>query len=52
MKLIMILIISIAPYQAGLQAIINLLRQLQAETQEELDALLRSVLDRAFKGEL
>jgi hypothetical protein len=28
------------------------LRKLQAETQEELDALLPSVLDRAFKGEL
>ncbi len=29
-----------------------LLRQLQSETQMELDALLPSVLDRAFKGEL
>ena len=28
------------------------LRKLQSETQEELDALLPSVLDRAFKGEL
>ena len=28
------------------------LRKLQAETQEELDALLPSVLDKAFKGEL
>ena len=28
------------------------LRQLQTETQKELDALLPSVLDRAFKGEL
>jgi len=28
------------------------LRQLQSETQEELDALLPSVLNRAFKGEL
>ena len=27
------------------------LRQLQFPTQEELDALLPSVLDRAFKGE-
>lgn len=26
--------------------------KLQSETQEELDALLPSVLDRAFKGEL
>lgn len=28
------------------------LRELQSETQEELDALLLSVLDRAFQGEL
>ena len=28
------------------------LRELQSETQEELDALLPSVLDGAFKGEL
>lgn len=28
------------------------LRELQSQTQEELDALLLSVLDRAFKGEL
>jgi len=28
------------------------LRELQSETQEELSALLPSVLDRAFKGEL
>jgi hypothetical protein len=28
------------------------LRELQSETQEELDALLPSMLDRAFKGEL
>ena len=28
------------------------LRELQSETQEELDALLPSVLDKAFKGEL
>jgi type I restriction enzyme S subunit len=27
-------------------------RRLQAESQEKLDALLPSVLDRAFKGEL
>ena len=37
---------------------VNMLRELQAQTQEELDALLPpptgmiSVLDRAFKGEL
>jgi len=29
-----------------------LLRELQSATGEELDALLPSVLDRAFKGEL
>jgi hypothetical protein len=28
------------------------LKQLQAQTQAELDALLFSVLDKAFKGEL
>ena len=27
-------------------------RAVQSQTQEELDALLRSVLDRVFKGEL
>ena len=31
---------------------INALRELQSQTGEELDALLPSVLDRAFKGEL
>jgi len=31
---------------------VNPLRKLQSQTQEELDALLPSVLDRAFKGEL
>jgi hypothetical protein len=29
-----------------------LLRQLQSETQDELGALLPSILDKAFKGEL
>ena len=29
---------------------INTVRELQAETQEELDALLPSVIDSAFKG--
>jgi len=28
------------------------LRELQSQTQEELDALLQSFLDKAFKGEL
>jgi len=31
---------------------VDALKQLQAQTQRELDALLPSVLDRAFKGEL
>ena len=31
---------------------VNVLRRLQAESQVELDALLPSVLDRAFKEEL
>ena len=30
----------------------NVLLELQSQTQEELDALLPSVLDKAFKGEL
>jgi hypothetical protein len=30
---------------------VNVLRKLQHQTGEELDALLPSVLDRAFKGE-
>lgn len=36
----------------GLQAKVNALRELQPQSQEELDALLPSVLDKAFKGEL
>jgi len=35
-----------------LQAKVDMLRRLQAETGAELDALLPAVLDRAFKGEL
>ncbi len=31
---------------------VNALKRLQAETQAELDALLPSVLDQAFRGEL
>jgi type I restriction enzyme, S subunit len=42
----------IVAYLDGLQAKVNGLRELQSETQEELDALLPSVLDKAFKGEL
>ena len=36
----------------GLWARLASLRELQSATGEELDALLPSVLDRAFKGEL
>jgi type I restriction enzyme S subunit len=36
----------------SLQAEVNQLKALQAETAAELDALLPSILDRAFKGEL
>jgi hypothetical protein len=35
-----------------LLAKVNALRELQSKKGEELDALLPSVLDRAFKGEL
>jgi len=35
-----------------IMAKVNMLRELQSQTQEELNALLPSVLDRAFKGEL
>jgi hypothetical protein len=31
---------------------VDTLKQLQAQTQKELDALLPSVLDKAFRGEL
>ena len=36
----------------GLQGKVDALKQLQAQTQAELDALLPSVLEKAFKGEL
>ena len=42
----------IVAYLDGLQAKVDALKQLQAESAAELDALLPSVLDRAFKGEL
>jgi len=34
------------------QSRVDMLKKLQAETAAELDALLPSILDRAFKGEL
>jgi type I restriction enzyme S subunit len=36
----------------ALQAQVDRLKKLQAETEEEFDALMPSILDRAFKGEL
>jgi type I restriction enzyme S subunit len=36
----------------ALQAKVDELKRLQAETQKVLDALMPSILDRAFKGEL
>ena len=36
----------------ALQAEVDALKGLQAETATELDALLPAILDRAFKGEL
>ncbi len=42
----------IVAYLDGLQAKVHALTRLHAETAAELDALLRSVLERAFKGEL
>jgi len=42
----------IVAYLDELQAKVDAVKRLQAETSAELDALLPSVLDRAFKGEL
>jgi type I restriction enzyme S subunit len=42
----------IVAYLDSLQAKVDALKALQAETQAELNALLPSVLDKAFKGEL
>jgi type I restriction enzyme, S subunit len=42
----------IVAYLDGLQAQVDALKALQAETAAELDALLPSILDKAFKGEL
>jgi type I restriction enzyme, S subunit len=36
----------------GLQAEVNKLKRLQSETSAELDALMPSILDKAFRGEL
>ena len=42
----------IVAYLHGLQAKVDHLKTLQEQTLAELDALLPSILDRAFKGEL
>lgn len=42
----------IVAYLDGLQAKVDALKRLQTETASELNAMLPSVLDRAFKGEL
>ena len=42
----------IVAYLDGLQAKVDQLKKLQAETAAELAALLPSILDKAFKGEL
>jgi type I restriction enzyme S subunit len=42
----------IVAYLDELQARVDAIKRLQAETSAEMDALLPSVLDRAFKGEL
>lgn len=42
----------IVTYLNSLQSRIDSLKQLQSETSAELDALLPSILDKAFKGEL
>ena len=42
----------IVTYLDNLQTKVDSLKKMQAETAAELDALLPSVLDRAFKGKL
>ncbi len=42
----------IVTYLDNLQAKVDALKQIQSDTAAELDALLPSVLDKAFKGEL
>ena len=44
--------LQIVAYLDDLQARVDELRRLQAETQAALEALLPSVLDRAFRGAL
>lgn len=42
----------IVAYLDDLQAKVDSMKRLQAETAAELDAMLPSVLDKAFKGDL
>ena len=42
----------VVTYLDDLQAKVDVLKRLQTETAAELDALLPSILDKAFKGEL
>jgi type I restriction enzyme S subunit len=42
----------ILAYLDGLQAKVNALRELQSASGQELSALMPSILDKAFKGEL
>jgi type I restriction enzyme S subunit len=42
----------IVAYLDGLQAKVDAVKKLQIETAAELDALLTSILEKAFKGEL
>jgi type I restriction enzyme, S subunit len=42
----------IVAYLDGLQAKVNVVRELQSASGEELSALMPSILDKAFKGEL
>ena len=42
----------IVAYLDGLQAKVNVLRELQSRSGEEMSALMPSILDKAFKGEL
>ena len=42
----------IVAYLDGLQAKVDAMKTMQAQSAAELDALLPSILDRAFKGEL
>ena len=42
----------LTPAPDNIQAKVSVLKQLQAETTSELEAMLPSVLDKAFKGDL